>query len=98
MTRYQPTPDEAAAIDLLRLAGYAVVRQQTYARLQERVRLAECMAEWETDRRKSTEKWAHVALDEQGRLAGRLNEVCFAATALGVPIGAINEALDKANQ
>lgn len=80
-------------IESLTLAGYAVVRQRTYDRLRERVALAERLAEWETERRDHTAKWAHEAFVEQRRLSDRLNEVCFAAAALGVSIGAINKAL-----
>ena len=36
-------PDERAAIDMLTVAGYAVVRQRTYDGLRERVTKAHCL-------------------------------------------------------
>lgn len=53
--------------------------------------------EWETERRKGTEDWARRECAEQRRLTDRLNEVCYAAAALGVPIQTINDALAKAD-
>lgn len=75
MSRYQPSSAEQEAIDLLRLAGYTVVRQRTYSDLLERVRVAECYRDMEIDRRKSAEAWAIRECDEQRRLTDRLNEV-----------------------
>lgn len=97
MSRYVPSPEEQGAIDLLTLVGYAVVRQRTYDHLVERVRLAECYRDMEIERRESVEHWAHRECDEQRRLSARLNEVCFAAAALGVSIADINAALDGAS-
>lgn len=94
MSRYVPSPDEQAAIDLLSLAGYTVVRQRTYDALHERVRIAECRRDMEAERRKSVEAWAQREGQEQRRLSDRLNRVCYAAAALGVSIQAINEALE----
>lgn len=94
MSRYVPSPDEQAAIDRLRLVGYAVVRQATYDRLQERVRLAEHRQAYEIERRESSDAWARRECDEQRRLADRLNRVVAAAAALGVSIQDINAALD----
>lgn len=96
MGRYVPTPEQAAAVDLLTLAGYKVVRQATYDRLLERVHLAEHRCAWEVERSESAQAWARQECDEQRRLAARLNEVCFAAAALGVSIQDINTALDRA--
>lgn len=93
MGKYKPTPDEQAAIDLLRLAGYAVVRQRTYDAQRERTRLAECLHGMEIDRRKDSEAWARRECDEQRRLADRLHRVVAAAAALGVSIQDINIAL-----
>jgi hypothetical protein len=39
MSRYVPTADQQAAIDFLRLSGYAVVRQRTYDRVMVDARL-----------------------------------------------------------
>lgn len=94
MSRYVATETEQAAIDLLTLAGYAVVRQRTYDQLRERVRYAEQLRAWESERREHTSKWAHDALDEQRRLADRLNRVVASAASLGVSITDINAALD----
>lgn len=96
MPRYAPTPEELAAIDLLTLAGYAVVRQRTHDALRERVRVAEALRDMEIDRRLSVERWAHRCLDEERRLSRRLDEVCTTAAALGVPITDINAALEAA--
>lgn len=93
MSRYVPTADEKAAIDRLTLAGYKVVREGTYAALIERVRHAEAMQRWETERRESNEAWARDCHKDERRLADRLNEVCYAAAALGVSIQDINTAL-----
>lgn len=93
MTRYQPTAAEQDAIKLLKLAGYAVVRQRTYDRLQERVRIAELRQAWETERQESAQRWARRECDEQRRLADRLTRVAAAAAALGVSIQDINAAL-----
>lgn len=93
MSRYVPSADERAAMDTLRLAGYAVVRQRTYDGLQERVRVAEQMQAWETERREDAQRWASRECDEQRRLADRLNRVVAAAAALGVSITDINAAL-----
>ena len=98
MPRYLPSEQEQAAIDLLHLAGYTTLRQASYDRLLERVRIAEALRDAEVDRREGTTLWAHEALVEQRRLSNRLNEVCFAAAALGVPIDKIQEALDKGSQ
>ena len=98
MARYVPSADEQAAIDLLTLAGYAVVRQRTYDALHERVRVAEALRQAEADHRDSGVQWAHRCLDEQNRLDRRLNEVCTAAAALGVPIRDINAAIAAADQ
>lgn len=95
MSRYVPSPEERAAIDLLRLAGYAVVRQRTYDNLGERVRVAEVMYAYEKDCSEGTRRWADKAFDEQRRLSDRLNEVCFTAASQGVTIQAINDALEK---
>jgi len=97
MSRYVPTSEQQLAIDTLALAGYSVVRQRTYNALCERVRLAECYRDMEIERRESTERWARRECDEQRRLSDRLNAVCYAATALGVPIRAINQALDASS-
>lgn len=97
MGRYVPTPEEQAAIDLLTLAGYHVMRQRSYDTLRERVRVAEQMQAWETERRQDTDAWARRECDEQRRLARRLNEVCFAAAAQGVSIQQINAALKEAD-
>lgn len=51
---------------------------------------------WEKEAAEHARQWAHSQFVEQRRLADRLNEVCTAAAALGVPITAINEALKKA--
>lgn len=93
MSRYQPTATEQAAIDLLRLAGYAVMRQSTHDRLHARVELAKHEVEWQTEWREHSDAWARRECDEQRRLQDRLNAVCFAAAALGVSIQAINAAL-----
>lgn len=98
MSRYVPDDAERACIDLLSANGYAVVRQRTYDRLRERVSIAERLQEWEAERREDTAKWAHEALDEQRRLADRLNRVVAAAAALGVSITDINAALKDADQ
>lgn len=98
MARYVPTPEEQAAIDMLRLAGYAVVRQRTYDALGERVSLAEHRQRWAEEWRESSDRWARRECDEQRRLADRLNEVCYAAAALGVPITDINAALEAASK
>jgi 16S rRNA G966 N2-methylase RsmD len=55
MSRYVPTADQQAAIDFLRLSGYAVVRQRTYDRVIERARVAECLQECEREQRESTQ-------------------------------------------
>lgn len=96
MGRYVPTSEERAAIHLLTLAGYSVVRQRTHDDLLERVRIAKCMEQMEIERRESSERWARRESDEQRRLAARLNEVCYAAASQGVTIQAINAALDGA--
>lgn len=98
MPKYVPTPQEQAMVDQLIAMGYAVVRQRTYDRLQERVRVAEVLMEAEKDRREGTAHWAHQALDEQRRLSDRLNDVCTAAAACGVPIRTIQAALDKTDE
>lgn len=97
MAKYQPTPQEQAAIDLLTLSGHTVVRQRTYDALRERIRIAEVTAEMERDRRASNERWAHRCLDEERRLTARLNELCTAAAALGLSITDINAALHAAD-
>jgi polynucleotide 5'-kinase involved in rRNA processing len=94
MSRYQPTADEQAAIDLLRLAGYAVVRQATYDKLRERVTTARHEVQWQTEWREHSDAWARRECDEQRRLADRLTAVVGAAAAQGVTIQAINEALE----
>lgn len=96
MTRYVPTADEQAAIDLLTLAGYKVVRERTYSALLERVHLAERRTEWNQELRESSDRWARDCLAEERRLERRLNEVCYAAAALGVDIRTINAALENA--
>jgi hypothetical protein len=93
--RYEPTAEEQAAIDRLTLAGYAVVRQRTYDDLKERVVLAEARQQFSEEDAAHARHWAEDQCDEQRRLADRLNEVCSAATSLGVPIDAINEALGR---
>lgn len=55
-------------------------------------------AEWERMAAEDARQWAYEALNEQKRLVARLNRVCYAAAALGVPIQAINEALRKAEE
>lgn len=97
VSRYVPTAEERAAIDLLRLAGYAVARQRTYDGLLERVSLAEHRQAYEIERREGTERWVQSVCAEERRLYDRLNEVCYAAAALGVDIQAINDALHRAN-
>lgn len=98
MSRYVPTATECEAIETLTLAGHAVVRQRTYDDLLDRVRIAKCVAGMEIERRESAERWAHRCLDEERRLSRRLDEVCTAAASLGVPIQAINNALDEATR
>ncbi len=98
MARHVPTPEEQAAIDLLTLAGYAVIRQRSYDALRERVRVAEALQQAEAEHRQGTERWAHRECDERRRMTDRLNAVCTAAAALGVPITDINAALDAANR
>lgn len=97
MSRYIPTASEQAAIDKLRLANYVVVRARTYDALLERVRVAGVKVEMALEARKSSEGWAGRCIAEERRLSRRLDEVCTAAAALGVPISAINQALAKAN-
>lgn len=97
MARYQPTAAETAAIDLLRLAGYAVVRQSTYDNLRQRIDIAEHRVEWEQDAAEHARAWARDCCREERRLTDRLNEVATAAAAKGVSIDAINEALHTAD-
>lgn len=98
MGRYVPSAQESAAIDLLTLAGYTVMRERSYEALRDRVRVAEVMADMERERRESCEQWAHKSLDESRRLADRLNAVCTGAATLGVSITAINAALAEADR
>lgn len=94
MSRYEPTADEAAAIELLTLAGFTVLRSRSYDALRERVRVAEALQLAAQEARDSCERWAHKCLDEERRLVNRLNAVCTGAAALGVGIAAINACLD----
>lgn len=50
-------------------------------------------AEWERDATEHARRWARQVFDEQRRLQDRLTAVVAAAASLGVPIGAINDAL-----
>ena len=93
MSRYEPTADERAAIDMLTVAGYAVVRQRTYDGLRERVTIAEHERDWSRRDSESAERWAIRESDEMRRLSDRLNRVVAAAAAQGVTIQAINQAL-----
>lgn len=95
MGRYQPTAEEQAAIDLLTLAGYAVVRQRTYDELREQVTLAKHREGWLEEDAAHARAWAHESLSGERRLADRLNQVCTAAASLGVPIDKINRALGR---
>jgi hypothetical protein len=97
MAAYRPSAEEQAAIDLLTLAGFTVLRQRSYAALQERVRVAEALQAAEHEYREGSQRWARQALDEQNRLARRLNAVCTGAAALGVSITDINAALAAAD-
>lgn len=96
MSRYQPSASEEMFIERLIEAGYTVLRTRSYDALLERKRIAEAVAQMEIERRESAERWAHRCLDEERRLSARLNDVCTGAAALGVPITAINAALDEA--
>lgn len=81
MSRYIPSPEEQEAIDFLTLKGWKTVRQGTYDRLHERVRVAEQMQHWETERRESVERWAQSVCNEERRARERVVEVCaFAFT------------------
>ena len=95
MSRYIPSGAEQAAIDLLTLAGYAVVRRRTYDGLQERVRRAEQTAYWEAQRRDDNTRWAHEALDEQRRLADRLTFVYGIAQAHGATTEELGGCADR---
>ena len=86
MGKYVPTADQQAAIDVLRLAGYSVIRQRTYARLLERVRVAEALREAERDHRKDSQEWARRECDEQRRLSDRLTYVYGVARAHGASV------------
>ena len=94
MARYQVTASEQSMIDHLTDAGFHVMRKRSYQALRERLRVAEVAVEMEVERRQGVEQWAHRCLDDDQRLMDRLNRVCYAATSLGVPIQAINAALD----
>lgn len=98
MARHTPTASEEMFIERLTAAGYKVVRTRTYSALLERIRLAECRADMEAERRESAERWAHNSLAEERRLSRRLDEVCTGAAALGVPIDKINAALAAADK
>jgi hypothetical protein len=97
VSRYEPSPLEQSAIDMLTAAGYTVVRQRSYDALRERVRRAETIADMERERREGNERWAQNCLTEERRLHTRLNEVCAGAAALGVSITDINAALAAAD-
>jgi hypothetical protein len=97
MARYVPTAEEQAAIDLLTLSGHAVLRQRSYDALRERVRVAEVLRESDREQAEHARAWARDQISEQRRLTDRLNAVCTAAAALGVPITDINAALDAAS-
>ena len=51
-------------------------------------------AAWEQESAEHARQWAYDQCAEQRRLAARINAVCYAAAALGVPIDAINRALE----
>lgn len=98
MARYVPTEQEQAAIDLLTASGHTVLRTRSYDALRERLRVAEVLQDAEVRQRESTERWARRESDWARRMTDRLNAVCSAAAALGVPITDINAALAAADQ
>lgn len=53
-------------------------------------------AEREREGAEHARRWALDQCEEQRRLTDRLNRVCYAAAALGVPIQVIDEALEDA--
>jgi hypothetical protein len=51
-------------------------------------------AKWQREQVEHAHRWANEAFTEQRRLADRLDRVVAAAASLGVPLDAINAALD----
>lgn len=93
MGRYVPTAEEQAAIDLLRLAGYAVVRQGTYDNLRKKLDDARWENGWRIRDKEASDNWARRECEMQRHLADRLNAVIASAAAQGVSIDSINAAL-----
>lgn len=67
----------------LELHGYTVQKTTSYRRAQERQRIAQNLAEWETERREHAERWARDCLAQERRYIDRLNHVYAVARAHG---------------
>jgi hypothetical protein len=93
MSRYVPTPGQQAAIDGLRIAGYAVVRQATYDGLKRRVAEVEWENDWQRRDVEHARAWARDCCEQERQMRERLMQVVAGAASLGVSITAINEAL-----
>lgn len=96
MSRHKPTDGERAAIDLLTVAGYTVLRTRSYEHLRTQVALERQMREDAREQAEHSGRWALDCLGRERTLSDRLDRVVSAAATLGVDICDINHALQDA--
>lgn len=83
MTRAEVAPEVAAALAIVRAAGYVALKAKSYQRAQEKLRVAEALLSAEVDHRASIEGWAQNCIAEERRLGARLTHVYAVAIAHG---------------
>lgn len=95
MSRYQPSTEEQAAIDMLTLAGYTVVRRGTYENLRKRIDQMEWTDQWREREMGHSREYAEKCHAEERRLSDRLTTVVAGAAAAGVPFDVIQQAMGE---
>jgi hypothetical protein len=71
------------ALATVKAAGYVVLKEASYRRAQERQRLAQAQAEWETQQSEHIRAWASDCLDKERLLRDRATYLYGLAAKLG---------------
>lgn len=71
------------ALEVVKGAGYVVLKEKSYRAAQERQRIAECQREYAEENRERSDAWARDCLAEERRLRDRVTFVYGVAQKFG---------------